>query len=116
LTRAQKEEAYELRQEGATLQWLGDKYGLTRERMRQILEVYEARRNGISGSLKSCKYPALKHWMIVNDLNYTRLARLCGTTMESVRNGLTERTDIKKKTIDAILEVTGLTYEEAFRK
>jgi hypothetical protein len=54
--------------------------------------------------------------MIVNDLNYTRLARLCGTTMESVRNGLTERTDIKKKTIDAILEVTGLTYEEAFRK
>lgn len=116
MTREQKEEAYELRKDGATLQYLGYKYGLTRERIRQILEAYEARRNGISGSLKSCKYPALRHWMIVNDSNYTRLAKLCGTTMDAIRNGLTEKTDIKKKTIDAILEVTGLTYEEAFRK
>lgn len=54
--------------------------------------------------------------MIVNDSNYTRLARLCGITTDAVRNGLTEKTDIKKKAIDAILSVTGLTYEEAFKK
>lgn len=116
MTREQKEEAYQLREMGATLQYLGDKYGVTRERIRQILEVYEARRHGISDSLKNCKYPALRHWMIVNDANYTRLAKLCGTTMDAIRNGLTEKTDIKKKTIDAILSVTGFTYEEAFKK
>lgn len=116
MTREQKEEAYQLREMGATLQYLGDKYGLTRERMRQILEVYEAKRMGISQRLKSCQYPAIRRWMIVHDVTYCKFGKLCGTTMDAIRNGLTEKTDIKKKTIDAILSVTGLTYEEAFKK
>lgn len=116
MTRAQKEEAYELRQEGATLAYLGEKYGITRERVRQILEVYEAQRMGISERLKSCQYPNIRRWMIVNGLTYCRLAYRCGLTMDSVRNGLTGKTDFKKKTIDAILDVTEMTYEEAFKK
>lgn len=116
MTREQKEEAYQLREEGATLAYLGDKYGLTRERMRQILEVYEAQRMGISERLRNCQYPNIRRWMIIRGYTYCKLANLCGSTMDTVRNGLIGKTDFRKKTIDAILAVTEMTYEEAFKK
>lgn len=116
MTREQKEEAYQLREEGATLAYLGEKYGVTRERVRQILEVYEAQRTGISERLRSCQYPSIRRWMIIRGYTYCKLANLCGSTMDTVRNGLTGKTEFKKKTIDAILAVTEMTYEEAFKQ
>lgn len=116
INKAQKAECYRLRQEGYTLQWLGDKYGLSRERIRQIIEKHEEKLAGLSNRLSSCIYPELKKWMIMQDETYTSLASKCEVHMMTLRNGLTGRTTICKDTIDRILVLTGLTYEEAFRK
>lgn len=116
MTKQQKEECYQLRHQGMTLGQLGVKYGLTRERIRQIMKEYEERRSGKAARLKTMVFPALRHWMIVKGHTYNSLAEACGVSMVTIRNNLTGQTDLKKGTIDAILEVTGLTYEEAFRK
>lgn len=116
INKAQKAECYRLRQEGATLQWLGDRYNLSRERIRQIMEKHEEKLMGLSDRLKNCVFPEIRKWMIMNDATFTSMAKACGVSMETMRNGLTGRTEMGKDTIDHILDVTGLTYEEAFRK
>lgn len=116
MTKQQKEECYQLRQQGMTLGQLGVKYGVTRERIRQIMKAYEDRRNGIAVRLRGIKYPAIRHWMIVKGHTFNAMADECGVSMPTLKNGLMGHTDIKKNVIDAILEVTGMTYEEAFRK
>lgn len=116
INRAQKAECYRLRQEGYTLQWLGDRYGLTRERIRQIMEAHERKLAGLGERLSSCIYPEMRKWMIMHDENYTSLAEKCGVHMATMRNGLTGRTTIGKEVIDKVLAITGMSYEEAFRK
>lgn len=115
MTREQKVECWELRRQGYTLQWLGDRYGLTRERIRQILDARELQMAGVSRKLSSCIYPEIRKWMIINCFTYGHVATRCGVTYETLRNGLTGRTTLSKKVIDAILDESGMDYETAFR-
>lgn len=49
-----------------------------------------------------------------NRMTYNRFAALCGSSPTVLYRNLTGETEITKRTIDKILEVTGLSYEEAF--
>jgi hypothetical protein len=53
--------------------------------------------------------------MIINCFTYGHVATRCGVTYETLRNGLTGRTTMSKKVIDAILDESGMDYETAFR-
>ena len=71
-------------------------------------------------SEKQCIYPGLRNWMNYEGVCVSALIRmLYGEGNENKRLLVTRALtggNCSKKTIDRILEVTGLTYEEAFGK
>ena len=61
-----------------------------------------------------CIYPGLKLWMWDNDWNTCRLAQEAGVHVNTLSHNLRGNTDMKMCTIRRILEITGLTFEQAF--
>lgn len=70
---------------------------------------------------KQVVYAGLRNWMNSNKISRAELIRRMGliphgTEMARCGDYLRGDVDLKKKTIDKLLEVTGLTYEDAFRR
>lgn len=111
-SKAELMEMFQLRMEGYSLQEIGDKFGITRERVRQILN--KPVRVERASTVKFV-YPAISDYLKCNRINLCELASRTGTAYSTMYNTLTGRTDPRKRVIDKILSETGLTYEEAFR-
>lgn len=62
------------------------------------------------------KYPALKAWIEKNCDSISDFSRLLCVNDKGFRSFLYGRNGCTKHTIDLILEVTGMTYEEAFKE
>ena len=103
---------YEMRLEGKTLEEISQCFGITRERVRQIL----------SGTVKSpgrtiskCVFPGLVIWMRNNCVTVKKLgADLDIMHKQSLQTKLWGRRPFTMPEIKAILAYTGLTFEEAF--
>ena len=104
-------EMFRIRIEGRSLQEIGDRFGITRERVRQILNnpVRIARASTIK-----CVYPAISDYLKCNRISAYQFSSRTGITYATLYNTLTVRTNPNKRVIDKILSETGLTYEEAF--
>lgn len=115
MTNEQRVEMFRMRLEGASLQEIADAYGVTREYVRQLVPpvANQARRRS---DYSSCIYPVIAKWLFENRVSYFAFSLLCGTAQMRMYNALTGRVSPTKDTIDRILDATGLTYEEAFRK
>ena len=111
MTVDEKVEAYRMRLCGATYQEIADKFGITKQRINQILPC---RTNRLKKAVNSCIYRGIANWMQENECSYTCLAIKNGLTKPTIFDVLTGKNSPRKKTIDSILKVTGLTYEEAF--
>lgn len=114
MTVEQKVEAYRMRLEGATLKECAEKFGVSREYIRQItppVEIHPRRRS----IYDSCIYPNIKEWMYQNEYSYYAFSKLLGCTPASVYNVLMGKSSPNKKLIDKILDATGMSYEEAFK-
>ena len=61
-------------------------------------------------------YPALECWMAEHGYSLARLAREVGVVESTLSNCMCGRFSPTKYTIDGILRVTGLPYEQAFRQ
>lgn len=111
-SKAELMEMFQLRVEGYSLQEIGDKFGITGERVRQILSkpVRVARASTIK-----CVYPAISDYLKCNRISAYQFASRTGITYATLCNTLTGRTNPNKCVINKILSETGLTYEEAFR-
>ena len=64
--------------------------------------------------VKKIKYVGLRNWMMENRVTLAELERRCGG--RKIRSLTKSDFDPSKKNIDAILAVTGLTYEECFKE
>lgn len=62
------------------------------------------------------KYPVIETYMIKHNLSLREFARRCGIPSSSMCRLLNGQTDPSKSTIDKILTVTGLSYEQCFRE
>lgn len=113
MTIDQKVEMFRLRLEGNTLQEIADRFGITRERVRQILLSAEPRCSRIP-ELPNCIYPNLAKWLRDNRCSYSGFARKVGVKPSAIYNGLRGKTGIRKETIDKILRETKMSYEQAF--
>ena len=60
-------------------------------------------------------YPNIRAWCLENGYSYLRIAKETGMSEPGIRLFLTGKRGGTKYTIDAILDLTGLTYQEAFR-
>ena len=62
------------------------------------------------------KYPVIEAYMIKHNLSLREFARQCDMPSSTMCRLLNGQTEPSKSTIDKILAVTGLTYEECFRE
>ena len=103
-------EMFRFRIEGRSLQEIGDRFGITRERARQILNKPHA-----GGIATRCVYPAIRRYLETNVISQKDFAERIGVSNSGLTNVLLGKHLPNKRMIDKILHETGLTYEEAFR-
>ena len=64
-------------------------------------------------SMRPCIYPALRRWMQKSGCGYEEVSRRTGLSNQTVSRTLSGQ-NATKRSIDLIIAVTGLTYEQAF--
>ncbi len=108
----------EMRKNGATYQQIAEAFGVSRQRIAFLLgKNKESQFRTITE--KQCAYTGIRNWLNTNKISMTELVRRIYGVYHAERRWwlgkyLTKQSDIKKTVIDKILEVTGLTYEQAF--
>ena len=113
MTREEKIDAFTMRLDGYTLQEIGDKYGLTRERIRQMFASITTE-SGISR--KNYIYPNISDRMIDNNVSQYDLCKKLGCTQTTISSYLTGRKHPSFAFINLMLELTKMPYEVAFSK
>lgn len=103
---------------GMTLQEVGEELGITRQRVAQLVgSIREMREFTKTYSV----YYGIDSWMKFNRVTYARFARMLGyapsaSNQSNLARRLMGKVDVSKSWIDAVLKLTGLTYEEAFSR
>lgn len=113
MTIDQRVEAYRMRLEGKTFEEIGEHFGVSRQHIQQTLFFCKGPR-GLDRSVKSCVYPNIARWMMENRIGISKFSERCGMNQATLRLVLSVRGNPRKGTIDKILRITGLSYEEAF--
>lgn len=114
MTREEEMDIFSMRLDGYTYDQIGKKYGVTRERVRQILNV-----KGVRAAYKNSPkwiFPNIRPWMRKNHMSGKEMACMLGTCSNSFSSYMTGKRDIPKHVIDKLLQITGMTYEECFYK
>ena len=110
MTKEEKIDMFAMRANGCTLQQVADKYGITRERVRQILLAYATPRKE-----KVYAYPNISHWMEENGVTLSQLADNCKLSYNTVRGYLNGVRDPNFIFVQYILKETGMPFEVAFQ-
>ena len=110
MTKEEKVEMFRMRLEGKTLQEIGNKYGITRERVRQIL-LHGSREVKIN---KRCIYKKLSEDMKKNNITVEKIGEIMGVSRTSAFCKLKGEKPLKINEIKKILKFTGMTFEECF--
>ena len=108
------------RNKGLTFQEIADKYGVSRQCVAKACANYCPARF-IPIDEYRCIYPNVRKWMNDNKVSVAELVRRLGLggyseSQVRMRNYLDGYSDPPKKTIDKLLAITGLTYEEFFER
>lgn len=115
---ATKQEKMALREQGMTYQQIADHFGISYQAVAQTLAKYNPNKFCFVRP-SGCVYTGLRNWMNKNKVGISEFVRRCGVencycNKNRMVGYLSGKTDPPKRTIDKILAVTGLTYEEAF--
>ena len=100
-----------LHDKGLTYEEIGELFGITRQAAHQAASAGDGFHES---SVTKVKYEGLRRWMQDNRVSFSELERRCGSS--KLHKTLTGDCEPRKKTIDNILQVTGLTYEECFKE
>lgn len=100
------------RNKGRSYQEIANEYGVTRQAIHSAIKK-NAKSNGWfrEESINKVIYPGIRAWMLENRCSIAQLEKRCGVCL---RKGLQDG-GFTKRGIDAILAVTGLKYESAFK-
>lgn len=112
MTNKDRADAYLMRLEGASFREIAKKYGVSFQYLQNILPAVNPRKK----SAYHCIYPAIANYLRENNLSCAGFAKSAGVGAVTITETLKGAHSPSKKTIDAILRITGLTYEEAFRE
>lgn len=114
-----KEQILEDRAAGMTYKEIGEKYGISRQR---VCEICKGRtpKNFHYVTDEGCVYPNLRAWMNENLVSRSEFIRrskfeFCpGNTLKFSAIMRGEITDVRKNWIDEMLRITGMSYEMLF--
>lgn len=100
----------DLYEDGLTISDIAREYGVSRQCVSQALINCRKQKEERLGA-DDVLYPSIKEWLKNNHCKFTDFEKQCGCCL---RHGLKHGKGMRKSAIDAILRVTGLTYEQAF--
>lgn len=113
-----KEKMVELRKQGMTYQEIADIFGCSKSYVGSLLSKSEEGKFRPLTS-KDCVYIGIRNWMNENKVSKTEFSRLIYGYAHPAHinrySSILKGHGCFKHTIDNILSITGLTYEEAFR-
>lgn len=115
-----RESMLNMKNEGFTYQEIGEKFGISKQRVQQIIGGYNPRYFHYK-TKRGVVYEGLRKWLNDNKISINHLTRLLyGQSNSKSHNRLNDylsnRISIPKSMIDKLLKLTGLTYEVAFKE
>lgn len=115
MTKEQKIEAYAMRLNGVSLQEIADKFGVSKQYIQQTLPT-EQLRSRRRHFIRKPIYPNLETWLFKRGISNKDFAAMIEVSISTTGRIVSGSQNMSKSTIDKILAVTGMTYEEAFAK
>lgn len=100
---------------GMTYQDIGLYFGVSTQAVHQMANTNGYGDGFQEAAVLKVKYPGLRKWMLENHVCVSDLEKMCGKG-KRFHAFLVDKSNPTKKTIDAILDATGLTYEECFKE
>lgn len=106
-----------LHNEGKSYAEIGKEFGISKQRVARVIRDNTNRMGHIVTS-KQCVYEGIRHYLNISNMCVTDLTKLMfgdswrnhlGTVSHALKG-----VNCSKQTIDKILEVTGMSYEDAF--
>lgn len=125
MTKDQMVEMYSMRLDGHSLQEIGNKFGITRQRVQRIVGNYSAdqrRAASYRTGLKRVIYPAIRNWILDHEMNLNQfcmgVSDSSGLSPDTIRSAMTrgQKAGPRLFTVRAILNYTGLKFEQAFEE
>ena len=111
MTREEKIEAFSMRLDGYTFQEIGERFGVSKTAVQQILQ----RAVSSNGTVHSkWVYPNLRDWIIEQGLSLSQMSQMFGLSVNSISTYLLGKMDPPYSFIKAVLKVSGMSFEEAF--
>lgn len=115
-----REQATALRKQGKTYQEIADYMGISKAYVAILLDKTVKTSNFHIWPIELSPYPVLTQWMNDNQITRQELAEKLGYSPSTGSYYIITkimRTDkFTKKEIDKLLEITGMTYEELFKR
>lgn len=115
-----REQAIALRKKGMTYQEIADSMGVSKAYVAVLLDKTVKTSNFHIWPIELSPYPVLTQWMNDNQMTRQELAEKLGyspsTSSCYIITKIMKTDKLTKKEIDKLLELTGMTYEELFKK
>jgi hypothetical protein len=116
-----KEKALQMRRDGATLNEIGNTFGVSGEYIRQILK-HQVRNRKNTTDMEKIVYEGIYNWLMANPkMTFPAVARLmfghtsCGYTNVAMNLLHGKNCRISKQAYDRLMAATGMTYEQLFK-
>ena len=109
MTKEQIVSMFSDRLDGLTYEEIGQKHGITKQRVHQLLTSEKKERK-----IMKSVYKRLNAWMRINNVSGTEFGQMIGISAPLVHKYLKGFDGMPKRVIDKILKETGMTYEECF--
>lgn len=112
MTKEQKIEIYSMLLDGATYTECASKFGVSRQYLNQLFPRMGGR--SVKRKIEKYKYKNLAKWIYDNGYSLPTFSVAINIGVSNFNNMMLGHHDPSKKVIDKILDITGMTYEEAF--
>ena len=111
----------EMRNAGVTYQEIGNIYGISKQRAYDVLRKHCPRKKYKEFKVEECIYSGLRDWLIETKMPLYKFeciytGKVVDVATVTTRSRLLGVRDFKISEIERILEFTGKTYEELFKK
>ena len=119
MTREQKHQMLDMRLDGYSFEYIGERFGVSRQRVQQILSGKgSGKRNAVSKQNRLDRYifPKIAIWMNETDYTLTMMAEEIGVFPTTLSKQLLGDSEPPLKTVRKIIEITGLPFEVAFER
>lgn len=116
MTKEQKVKMYSMYLDGCTYQEIGDKFGVSRQYVYQLLSESLTNKRGRPTKLSElCVYEGLSRFIKDNSVGCDEIVRIIQRSITNTHQKITDERQFNISEIYKILQHTGMTFEECFK-